>query len=241
MLIFANAHFVGLSLLVDHLLIDAFIRVDVPSTRCSPSPWTRRAHALEAHEVPQQAWPLEARVGTKQPRTRCTRFERRAMFMTEPSHTPRRTCDACARRYRRAWAPAARRRGSARLPRWSRAGSDLVTRGHGRRGPRRAQFRSAPSSEHTPQQVSSSSTARVRAARGLFEHGEAHRRACPRGRAFSPPPDEATRPLLGDRRLVAGAVQGSSPVAPVTPGPSEPGDGAVGGAPTARLLVEKRR
>lgn len=111
----------------------------------------------------------------------------------------------CARCHRPAWAPAARRRGSARLPRWFRAGNDLVTRGQGRRGPRRAQFRSAPSSEHTPQQVSSSSTARVRAARGLFEHGEAHRRACPRGRAFSLPPDGATRPLLGDQRLVAEA------------------------------------
>jgi hypothetical protein len=72
-----------------------------------------------------------------------------------------------------------------RLPRWSRAGSDLVTRGHDRRGPRRAQFRSTSPSEHTPQQVSSSATAQVRAARGLLAHGAAHRRACSRA-ACSP-------------------------------------------------------
>jgi hypothetical protein len=91
-----------------------------------------------------------------------------------------------------------------RLPRRSRAGRYLVTRGHGRRGPRRAQFRSAPSSEHAPRQVSSSPIVRVRAARGLFEHGEAHRRACPRGRAFSspPPPYEAPHHLLEGRELV---------------------------------------
>jgi hypothetical protein len=78
-------------------------------------------------------------------------------------------------------------------------GRTLVTRGHDHRGTRRAQFRSAPSSEHAPPHVSSSPTARVRVARGLCEHGEAHRRACLRGCAFFPPLDGATHPLLGTR------------------------------------------
>ena len=137
-------------------------------------------------------------------------------------------------RHRPTGAPAARHRGLA----GSRGGPvpcgrTLVTRGHGRRGPCRAQFRSAPSSEHTPRLLSSSSIARVQAARGLFEHGEAHRRACPRGCAFSPPPDGAPCPLLGDLRLVAEADQGSPPVAPATQGPLATRWRHVGAAPTA--------
>ena len=112
-------------------------------------------------------------------------------------------------------------------------GRILVTRGQGCRGPCRAQFRSAPSFEHRPRPRSSSSIARVRAARGLFEHGEAHRRACPRGCAFSPPPDGATCPLLGDLRLVAEADQGSPPVAPAIQGPSATWWRHVGAAPPA--------
>lgn len=117
----------------------------------------------------------------------------------------------------------------------------LVTRGHGRRGPCRAQFRSAPSSEHTPRPLSSSSIARVRAARGLFEHGEAHRRARQRGCAFSPPPHGATCPssmtcdsLPGQTRITAGDSGDS-------------GTSAIGGSmwgrcpPSGRILDEKRR
>ena len=78
-----------------------------------------------------------------------------------------------------------RRRGSDRFKLPSGVGRALVTRGRGRRGPRRAQFRSAPTSDSAKRRPPSSLTGRVRAARGLFEHGEAHRRASPRERAFS--------------------------------------------------------
>jgi len=79
-----------------------------------------------------------------------------------------------------------RRSGFDGLPWRSRIARYLVTRGRSRRGPCRAQFRSAPTWEHTPRRASSSPTGRVRAARGLFEHGMAHRRASLRGLALSP-------------------------------------------------------
>jgi len=51
----------------------------------------------------------------------------------------------------------------------SDVGRALVTRGRGRRGPRRAQFRSAPTPERVKRRTPSSLTGGVRAARGLFE------------------------------------------------------------------------
>jgi hypothetical protein len=80
-----------------------------------------------------------------------------------------------------------------------RGGPALGGSRHPRAWPPRAspcEFRSAPTSERVKRQTSSSPTGRVRAARGLFEHGEAHRRASPRGLALSPPPHRATHHLL---------------------------------------------
>ena len=47
------------------------------------------------------------------------------------------------------------------------------------------QFRSAPTLERERRRASSSPTGRFLVARGLFEHGEAHRRASPRVLAFA--------------------------------------------------------
>jgi len=87
--------------------------------------------------------------------------------------------------------------------RGGRVGRYLVTRGRSRRGLCRAQFRSAPTCEHTLRRAASSPIGRVRAARGLFEHGMAHRRASLRGLALSPPLHRATHYLLCAEILVS--------------------------------------
>ena len=80
---------------------------------------------------------------------------------------------------------------------------------HPRAWPPRAspsEFRSAPTPERAKRRTPSSPTGRVRAARGLFERGEAHRRASPRERAVSSPPDGSTDHLLCGEVLACTSV-----------------------------------
>ena len=98
----------------------------------------------------------------------------------------------------------------------ARPGVVLVTRGRGRRGPRRAQFRSAPTSERVQRRPSASLTGRVHAARGLFEtRGPARPIGAPaRGRAFSSIATAARRnPSSSLRRSARSRARGAPAVA----------------------------